>query len=250
MNQWLNSIMEHLANQSALYFVALPLTLFLYFVIRYIQGKTGWAVLNPVLVPMIVIIGLILFTDSNPQDYQKGASLINWLLEPTVVALAIPLYLKFSMIRKQAIPILICCIISIFISFMIAYVSCKLLGVQDIMIPTIGARSITTPLAMNVSERMGGISSITASIVCCAGISGAVLGFPLMKLFKIRNKKAKGLAMGACAHAVGTAAATTEGEVEGAYSSLGLIVCGIITSFLATPIFTLFNLLDSLLGKF
>lgn len=71
-----------------------------------------------------------------------------------------------------------------------------------------------------------------------------------MKLFKIRNKKAKGLAMGACAHAVGTAAATTEGEVEGAYSSLGLIVCGIITSFLATPIFTLFNLLDSLLGKF
>ena len=242
------SMVEFFSQKNAMYFIALPLTILLYVLMRYLQGKTGWAILNPLLIPMIIIICIILFTKADPQDYEQGASLISWLLDPAVVALAIPLYLKFTMIRKQAIPILICCSISIFISFFIAYVSCKLLDVKDIMIPTIGARSITPPLAMSVADRMGGIGAITACIVCCVGICGAVIGFPLMKLFHVRNKKAQGLAMGSCAHAVGTASANEHGKIEGAYSSLGLIVCGILTTFLATPIFMLFNILDSWFG--
>ena len=246
MMELINYISSFLGSKSPLYLTALPLTLFLYLFIRFLQKKTGWAILNPLLIPMLIIIGLILGTDSDPNDYKEGAALISWLLEPSVVALAIPLYLKFSMIKKQALPILICCSISILISFLIAYVTCKLLNVNDNMIPTIGARSITTPLAMSVSDKMGGIASITACIVCCVGITGAVIGFPLMKLFHIRNKKAQGLAMGSCAHAVGTACAAQKGETEGAYSSLGLIVCGILTTFLATPIILILSLLDEL----
>jgi predicted murein hydrolase (TIGR00659 family) len=245
----INEIYNFLADRSVIYLISLPLTVMLYIVIRYLQGRTGWALLNPLLIPMIIIIALLLFTNSNPADYQQGSQLISWLLDPAVTALAIPLYLKFKMIKSQAVPILVCCTLSIFISFIIAYVSCHLLGVNNNMIPTIGARSITTPLAMDVSSRLGGISSITACIVCCVGIVGAVIGFPLMKLFHIRNKKAQGLAMGSCAHAVGTSTANEHGEIEGAYSSLGLIACGILTTFLATPIFIIFNLLDKWIGK-
>lgn len=249
MLDFFNNMYSFLATRSVIYLIALPLTVMLYMFIRYLQGRTGWALLNPLLIPMLLIIALLLFTNSDPKDYQQGASLISWMLDPAVVALAIPLYLKFKMIRAQALPILICCTISIIISFLIAYVSCHLLEVNANMIPTIGARSITTPLAMDVASRLGGISSITACIVCCVGILGAVIGFPLMKLFHVRNKKAQGLAMGSCAHAVGTSAANEHGELEGAYSSLGLIVCGILTTFLATPIFIIFNLLDKWLGQ-
>jgi putative effector of murein hydrolase len=100
---------------------------------------------------------------------------------------------------------------------------------------------------MDVSDRTGGIKAITACIVCIVGIMGAIIGFPLMRLFKIRNKKAQGLAMGACAHAVGTSAATEKGLTEGAFSSLSLIVCGVLTTLLATPIFLLLNFIDKVL---
>ncbi|SFP32499.1 TIGR00659 family protein [Ruminobacter amylophilus] len=229
-----------------MYYVALPLSVGLFFLVRAIQMKTRWSILNPLLIPVIIIVSLILLTGADPKEYQDGTSVITWLLEPCIVALAIPLYLKFKLIKSQAVPILICCTVSILISFVIAYVSCHLMGVNQNMIPTLGARSITTPLAMDVSDRLGGISSITACIVCGVGILGAVIGFPLMKLFHVRNPKAQGLAIGACAHAVGTSAANEQGETQGAYSSLSLIVCGVMTTFLATPIFMLLNFLDTL----
>ena len=246
MQELLKQGWDFLAACPVIYLVALPLTVFLYIFVRYLQGKTNWALLNPLLIPMLIIIGLIHLTGSDPKAYEDGASIISNLLGPAVVSLAIPLYLKYRMIKAQAVPILLCCLLSIIISFFIAYISCHLLGVKPQMIPTIGARSITTPLAMDVASRMGGIASITACIVCCVGILGAVIGFPLIKLFHIRNKKAQGLAMGAAAHAVGTSAANEHGETEGAYSSLSLIVCGILTTFLATPLFIVFNLLDEL----
>lgn len=235
-----------LSNHTMIYYVALPLTVVLYVAARYLQEKSNLALLNPLLIPMIAIIVLIIMTDSNAEDYQRGASIITWLLDPAIVALAIPLYLKFRMIKAQALPILFCCTISIIVSFFISYISCHLLSVNEQMIATLGARSITTPLAMDVSSRTGGIASVTACIVVCVGITGALIGFPLMKLFHIRSAQAQGLAMGAAAHAVGTSAANQEGQTQGAYSSLSLIVCGILTSFLATPLFILFRYLDSL----
>ena len=242
----MDTIISLFENHEWMYFASLPLSVGLFFLVRAVQMKTGWSILNPLLIPVIIIIAIILMTGSDPKEYQDGTRIISWLLEPCIVALAIPLYLKFNLIKSQALPILICCAISIFISFIIAYVSCHVMGVNHNMIPTLGARSITTPLAMDVSDRLGGISSVTACIVCGVGILGAVIGFPLMKIFRIRNPKAQGLAIGACAHAVGTSAANEQGETQGAYSSLSLIVCGVMTTFLATPIFMLLNFLDEI----
>ncbi len=231
-----------------LYYAALPLSLGLFFFISWVQRKTNLPWLNPLLVPTVCIIVLIKVTDCDYAEYASGTSFLTFLLEPCVVALSIPLYQKFRMIKVQAVPIVLCCIISILISFLVSYLTCHFMGSSNNMISTIGARSITTPLAMDVSERLGGIVSITACCVCCAGIVGAVIGFPLMKLFHIRNAQAQGLAMGACAHALGTSTANTYGETQGAYSSLSLIVCGVLTTLIATPLFTLLQLLDDFIG--
>jgi putative effector of murein hydrolase len=223
------------------------MTVLLYLVVRHFQIKTKLKILNPLLIPAIIIVITIIITKVDPIAYQNGTRFITALLEPAVVVLAIPLYQKFDLIKKQALLILICCTLSIFLSYLISYVTCYFANVDHSMISTMGARSITTPLAMDVSDRTGGIKAITACIVCIVGIMGAIIGFPLMKLFKIRNKKAQGLAMGACAHAVGTSAATEKGLTEGAFSSLSLIVCGVLTTLLATPIFLLLNFIDKVL---
>ena len=241
-----SGLLSSLENRTWLFYAAIPLSIGLFFIIRAIQLKTKWSFLNPLLIPVILIIGIITGTGSDPKDYSDGTFIISWLLEPCIVTLAIPLYLKFALIKKQAVPIIICCGISVVISFILAYFSCHLIGINSNMIPTLGARSITTPLAMDVSDRMGGIGSVTACIVCAVGIFGAVFGFPVMKLFHIRNPKAQGLAIGACAHAVGTSTANEHGETQGAYSSLSLIVCGVMTTFLATPLFMMLNFLDKI----
>ena len=106
-------------------------------------------------------------------------------------------------------------------------------------------RSITTPLAISATNELGGIPSIAVAIVCIAGICGAVMGFPLMKRLKITDPRAQGLAIGSCSHAVGTSSAQEYGVVQGSYSSLALILCGIITSVVAPPyIIFLYSLLD------
>lgn len=236
-----------LTIEDLFFYCAIPMTVFLYIVVRHFQIKTKLAILNPLLIPAIIIVITIIITKVEPIAYQKGTQIITALLEPAVVVLAIPLYQKFNLIKKQALLILICCTLSIILSYLISSVSCYFANVDHSMIPTMGARSITTPLAMDVSDRTGGIKAITACIVCIVGIMGAIIGFPLMKLFKVRNKKAQGLAMGACAHAVGTSAATEKGLTEGAFSSLSLIVCGVLTTLLATPIFLLLNFIDKIL---
>lgn len=236
-----------LTIEDIFFYCAIPMTVLLYLVVRHFQIKTKLKTLNPLLIPAIIIVITIIITKVDPIAYQNGTRFITALLEPAVVVLAIPLYQKFDLIKKQALLILICCTLSIFLSYLISYVTCYFANVDHSMISTMGARSITTPLAMDVSDRTGGIKAITACIVCIVGIMGAIIGFPLMRLFKIRNKKAQGLAMGACAHAVGTSAATEKGLTEGAFSSLSLIVCGVLTTLLATPIFLLLNFIDKVL---
>lgn len=110
MQELLKQGWDFLAACPVIYLVALPLTVFLYIFVRYLQGKTNWALLNPLLIPMLIIIGLILLTGSDPKAYEDGASIISNLLGPAVVSLAIPLYLKYRMIKAQAVPILLCCL--------------------------------------------------------------------------------------------------------------------------------------------
>ena len=226
-----------------IFWLAIPLTLALYFATRALYRRLPWPIINPVLVPTAVIIGLLLWFDLPLEQYERGSSPITMLLEPAVVALAIPLYQQIGQIRAQLKPILICCLISVLIAVGMTFVICTLLPTDPKIVASIATRSITTPLAMSVSSSLGGIASVAAAIVVLVGILGAVIGFPLLRLFGVTDPQAQGLAMGACSHAVGTAAAAERGTIQGAFSSLALVMCGILTAILTPLLFTLYQAL-------
>jgi putative effector of murein hydrolase len=156
--------------------------------------------------------------------------------------LALPLYQQVIHIKHKIKPILICCSLSVVISILTSMVICRSLGIEEQITRSIATRSITTPLAMSVSESLGGIPSIAAAVVVIVGIFGAIIGFPLLKLFGVTDPQAQGLAIGACSHAVGTSAANERGVTEGAFSSLALVVCGILTALIAPLMFAIYGL--------
>lgn len=214
-------------------YLGIPLTLALYFLTKKMYVFKRLPFINPVLMPCLVIIPLILYTGYTLDDYQQGTMPLRWMLEPSIVALAIPLYLQFKEIKKQAVSILVCCFISAIISITSAVLICHFLGVDHKIACSLAARSVTTPLAISTADQTGGIATIAVAVVCIVGIGGSIIGFPLLKAFKITDPKAQGLAIGACSHAVGTSAAQEHGVVQGSYSSLALVLCGIITSLIA-----------------
>lgn len=224
-----------------IFYLAIPLTLTLYWLTRQLYRRLPLPFINPVLIPMLLLMGLIGYFGLSLSDYQAGAHPIHLLLEPAVVALAIPLYQQASQIKARLKPILICCSLSVLISVLLTLLTCSLMPVPPEIISSIATRSITTPLAMSVSTSLGGIAAIAAAIVVLVGILGAVIGFPLLKLFGVTDPQAQGLAMGACSHAVGTAAAAERGTSQGAFASLALVACGLLTAILAPILFAVYH---------
>ncbi|NCB57575.1 MAG: LrgB family protein [Gammaproteobacteria bacterium] len=224
-------------------YLALPLTILLYWLTRKLYQRIPLPFINPLLIPMVVLMLILHFGQLPLQDFMDGTWIINWLLKPAVVALALPLYQQMIHIKAKIKPIMICCSISVVISILTSMLICQAMGIDEEITRSIATRSITTPLAMSVSESLGGIPSIAAAVVIMVGISGAVIGFPLLKLFGVTDPQAQGLAIGACSHAIGTAAATERGVTQGAFSSLALVVCGILTALIAPIMFAIYGLI-------
>ena len=168
------------------------------------------------------------------ETYEEGGRYISFFLKPAIVALAVPLYRQLEQIKKQAIPILasqvVACVSGVFSVVCIAY----LLGASPEVFISLSPKSATTPIAIEVSRILNGIPALTAIIVILTGIFGAIFGLGFLKLVCVRSRIAQGLALGAAAHAVGTARAMEKSSRLGAYSSLGLILNGILTGLL-TP---------------
>ncbi len=223
-------------------YLALPLTILCYWLSRKLYQRFPLPIMNPLLISMLVLMSLLHFGHFPLNDFQSGTWVINWLLKPAVVALALPLYQQVIHIKHKIKPILICCSLSVVISILTSMVICRSLGIEEQITRSIATRSITTPLAMSVSESLGGIPSIAAAVVVIVGIFGAIIGFPLLKLFGVTDPQAQGLAIGACSHAVGTSAANERGVTQGAFSSLALVVCGILTALIAPLMFAIYGL--------
>lgn len=228
-----------------MFWLALPLTVVLYSLTRTLYRHLSWPVINPVLLPTLVIVALLLMFHLPLEQYQQGTTPLTILLEPAVVALALPLYQQARQIRAKLKPILLCCLLSVVISISTTLLIGHLLGADTSMLASIATKSITTPLAMSVSQSLGGIPAIAAAIVVVVGVTGALIGFPLLKLLRVTDPEAQGLAMGACAHAVGTAASAEQGITQGAFSSLAMVVCGILTALAAPLLFALYHLMGA-----
>lgn len=224
-----------------MFWLAIPLTLALYFLTRALYRRLPWPVINPVLLPTAVIIGLLLWLELPLEQYQRGTFPITSLLEPAVVALALPLYQQARQIRARFKPILLCTLASVLISVCTTLLIGHLMGTDPALLASLATRSITTPLAMSVSQSLGGIPAIAAAVVVVVGIVGALIGYPLLRLMRVTDPEAQGLAMGACAHAIGTATSAEQGVTQGAFSSLAMVVCGVLTAAIAPLLFALYH---------
>ena len=226
-----------------IFYFAIPLTVVLYALTREVYRRKPIPLINPLLIPMIILMAAIAYFGWSLADYEKGASPINMLLQPAVVALAIPLYQQIGQIRAKLKPIIVSCSLAVILSISISLALAFILQAKPEILASVATRSITTPLAMSVSSSLGGIPAIAAAIVVLVGMLGAVVGYPLLRLFRITDPQAQGLAMGACSHAIGTAASAEQGPMQGAFASLAMVVCGVLTAIFAPILFALFHLI-------
>lgn len=224
-------------------FFLLAVTFGLFFFAKWLQKRTGIMLLNPILLTIAVLIIFLKLTGVSYETYNEGGHLIEFWLKPAVVALGVPLYLQLETIKKQLLPILLSqlagCVVGVASVVLIA----KWMGAPNEIIYSLAPKSVTTPIAMEVANSLGGIPSLTAAVVVCVGLLGGILGFKAMHLTHIGSPMAQGLSMGTAAHAVGTSAAMEVSRKYGAFASLGLTLNGIFTALLTPTILRLLGLL-------
>ena len=231
--------MDFLENK----FFLLALTFGVFFVSRLVQRRTGWVVLNPILLTIAVLITFLKCMDIPYETYNEGGSLIEFWLRPAVVALGVPLYLQLEMIKKQWLPILISQLAGCVVGLVAVVVIAKWLGASPEIICSLAPKSVTTPIAMEVSKATGGIPSLTAAVVVVVGLFGAVFGFKVLRVGRVGSPIAQGLSMGTATHAVGTSAAMEVSGKYGAYASLGLTLNGIMTALLTPTVLHLLGVI-------
>ncbi|AKG70688.1 MULTISPECIES: CidB/LrgB family autolysis modulator [Serratia] len=216
---------------------SLPLTLVVFYAARKLAQKLHMPLLNPLLVSMAVIIPLLLLTGIPYERYFQGSKILNDLLQPAVVALAFPLYEQIHQIRARWKSIITVCFIGSMTAMISGGAIALLMGAKPEIAASILPKSVTTPIAMAVAESIGGIPAISAVCVIFVGILGAVFGHSLLSLLRINTNSSRGLAMGTASHALGTARCVEMDYQQGAFSSLALVICGIITSLTAPFVF-------------
>lgn len=227
--------MEYFGNE----FFLIALTFSTYFVGKVLRNRTGWVIMNPILITIVVLIAFLKLTGVTYETYNEGGHLIEFWLRPAVVALGVPLYQQLSTIKKQFVPILVSelsgCIVGIVSVVLVA----KAMGASREVILSLAPKSVTTPIAMEVTKAIGGIPSLTAAVVVSVGLLCAVAGYKTMGFAHVRTPIAQGLSMGTAAHAIGTATSMDVSKLHGAYASLGLTLNGIFTALLAPSIVSL-----------
>ena len=223
-------------------FFLLAITFGFFFFSKLLQKKTGWVVLNPIFLAIALLICFLKFTGVSYETYNEAGSLVEFWLKPAVVALGVPLYLQLRMIKKQLMPILVSQLVGCIVGLVSVTIIAKLMGASPAVIMSLAPKSVTTPIAMEVSKAAGGIPSLTAAVVVVVGLFGAICGFKILQVGHVGSPIAQGLSMGTASHAVGTSRAMEVSGKYGAYASLGLTLNGILTALLTPTILHLLGL--------
>lgn len=195
----------------------------------WLKKKLGWAVLNPLLLAILLVILFLKLTGISYDDYNTGAGYISYFLTPATVCLAIPLYKQLELLKKNFIAVILSITAGVAGSVLSVFLMSMLFRLEHVHYVSLLPKSITTAIGMGVSEEAGGIVTLTVVSIIITGILGNITADAWFKLVGIKHPIAKGLAMGTAAHAIGTAKALEMGEVEGAMSSLSIAVAGLMT---------------------
>ena len=203
---------------------------FLGFVIEMaLKKRFKFAIFNPLLIAILLVIAVLKLFHVDYRSYYSSARYLSYLLTPATVCLAVPLYTQLEKLREN-LPAILCALVAGVLTSLVSVLALSaLFRLSHQEYVTLLPKSITSAIGMGVSEELGGYSSITVAVIIISGILGNVSGDLVCKLFRITEPIAKGLGMGAASHAIGTARAMEWGELEGATSSLAIVVSGLLT---------------------
>ena len=222
---------EFFANAA---FAGVSVSLISYMIGVYLKKKLNVGLFNPLLISIAVTIIFLVLAHIDYDAYNEGARYLSWLLTPATVCLAIPLYEEFELLKSNVRAVMCGIISGVLTSLITILVLALFFGLTHEEYVTLLPKSITTAIGMGVSEELGGYVTITVAVIIITGVIGNILAEFICKIFRIEEPIAKGIAIGSAAHAIGTAKAMEIGEVEGAMSSLSIVVAGLITVIGAT----------------
>jgi predicted murein hydrolase (TIGR00659 family) len=186
--------------------------------------------LNPVPIAVALLVLLLWASGTGFDAYFDGAQFVHFLLGPATVALAIPLYDQRARVRRMWLPLLAGLLAGVLTAVVSATVLAWLLGASRETILSLAPKSVSTPVAMGIAERIGGLPSLTATLVIATGILGAMIARPLFDLVGVRDPAARGFALGVSSHGIGTARAFQEGAEAGAFAGLGMALAALATA--------------------
>lgn len=205
-----------------------------------LNRKTKTPLVNPMVVAIILILGFLSLFNIPLENYYKGGNVIAMFLAPATASLAVSVYNRFSLLKQNLVPVIIGTFVGAVTSIVSVILLCKLFKIDETIMLSLIPKSVTTPIAMELSTSLGGISAIAVAAVVVTGIFGTIMSPLFIKWFKIDNSVAAGLAIGTSCHALGTSKAIEIGETEGAMSGIAIGMCGISTVICAVILKALF----------
>lgn len=217
-------------------FFGLTLTLFFYVMGQKLYHWLKWGVLQSILAPALMIGLFLHVTGISYEAYVAQNQVLEYILPVSVVALAVPLYKNLDMLKKYWLPLLLGMLAGTVATISSLIVLAKLIGTDERVLLSMIPKSATNPIAIQVSQIIGGVPTLTVVFVVFAGVVGGAAGPETLNLLRIKNKIARGVAIGSMSHAVGTARAFKENELSGTVSGLALAIAGTLTAFLS-PVF-------------
>ncbi|MGA9026433.1 MAG: LrgB family protein [Steroidobacteraceae bacterium] len=238
MPQAISSIWVYLSASPLLWLTA---TLWAYLGAHWLHERSGRnPLVNSVSIAVIALIAVLLATGTQYETYFQGAQFVHFLLGPATVALAVPLYNHWATVRRLILPMTVALaagsVTAIASSVGIAWA----VGADPITLKSLASKSVTTPIAMAVTEQIGGLPSLTAVFVILTGILGAIMVTPLFNAMRIRDMRARGFAVGLAAHGIGTARAFQVSDVAGAFAGIAMALNGIVTAVLVPLLANMF----------
>ena len=219
--------MNDMLSESVFFGVAI--TLLTYQAGLWIKKKVKVTIANPLLISMLLIIAILVAFGIDYDTYNNGAKYISYFLTPTTVSLAIPLYRQLELLKKYPKAIFGAITVGVLMVMVSIFLMSLAFGLNHEQYVTLLPKSITTAIGMGISEKMGGVVTLTVVSITITGVFGNIFAENILKLFKIEEPIARGLAIGTASHALGTTKAIELGDIEGAMSSLSIVVAGVMT---------------------
>ncbi|CAI6080699.1 Inner membrane protein YohK [Paenibacillus sp. JJ-100] len=210
-------------------FLCLLLTVGIYFLAKRMYRSLPKVYLSPLLITPLLVVGVLLATGTDYAAYNSGGRWLSLLLQPATVAFAVPLYTFFHVLKKHISEIVVSVMTGSVVAVLSSAMLAKWLRLDSGLIHSLIPRSITTPIAMNVSASIGGIPAVTAVFVIMTGLLGAIMGPSIVKMLRIDSEIAKGTLLGTGAHGTGTSKAFELSSLTGTISSISMVLAALFT---------------------